>query len=172
MYLNNLLFSQMYRKRFYAATYPWVWCCCLTWLIDRLLVEFGHRSTFSNICTHNDLQYVHQHQFITAMAVLVQIIWICGKRKKIFKRENILLGNDSHTGCILHLYILLACICISVTGILACIFDVSPWLCIPYVLNYRASLIALFGGSAIILIHVEQVLYTRALKKGVLVTEI
>lgn len=162
----------MYRKRFYAATYPWVWCCCLTWLIDRLLVEFGHRSTYSNICIHNDLQYVHQHQFITAFAVLVQIIWICGERRKMFKRENILLGNDSPEACIMHLYILLAFICICVTGILACIFDVSPWLCIPYILNNRASFIILFGALAIILIYIEQILYTKALEKGVMVTEI
>jgi len=162
----------MYRKRFYAATYPWIWCCCLTWWVDRFLVEFGHRSTFSNICIHNDLQYVHQHQFITGLAVLVQIIWVCGERKKQFVRENVLLGNETTQGCIIHLYLFLASICICVTGVFACIFDVSPWLCIPYVLNFRASFIALFGGAAIILIYLEQVLYTRALKKGIIVTEI
>jgi hypothetical protein len=162
----------MYRKRFYAATFPWIWCCCLGWWVDRLLVEMGHRSTFSNICMHNDLQYVHQHQFITSFAILVQFIWIGSERKKQFLRENTLLGVTSPKTCIGHLYILLAGICVCVTGLLACIFDVSPWLCIPYVLEWRASLVALFGGLAIILIYIEQVLYTWSLKRGAQITEI
>ena len=162
----------MYRKRFYVATFPWVWCCCFGWWVDRFLVEMGHRSTFSNICTHNDLQYVHQHQFIIGFAVLIQIIWICGERKNQFKRETTLLGIESPKTCIVHLYILLAGICVCATGLLTCIFDVSPWLCIPYILEWRASLIALFGGLAVILIYIEQILYTWSLKRNVQITEI
>lgn len=158
----------MYRRRFFAffsATFPWVWCCCLGWWVDRFLVEMGHRSSSSEICSHNDLQYVRQHQAVTGVAVLVQIIWVCLERRKQFQRESeLILGYDSKSDAPIPrlggLYLLQAGICLSWAGVLACIFDVSPWLCLSHLLKWRASLIAVFAGTAILLVRVERRLYT------------
>jgi hypothetical protein len=123
----------------YSSTYPWIWCCLATWLLDRFFVEFGHRTSDAPMCTHSDLQYVQIHQYITMVAVASQIIYSVKERITQFKRECALM-DIRQTTCKWHIHITQTIICLSWSTIIVCIVDVSPWLCIPIVVQYRASI--------------------------------
>jgi len=123
---------------FYGATFPWVWCVIISWWMDRLFVELGHRNTHSTICTHNDLQYVHIHEYLTLTAIAFQTVRAIHKRKKQFGREAILTGSSPT--CLFHIYILQLFLVTAWTCILSVLLDVSPWLCKQNILQYRACI--------------------------------
>ena len=167
----RLLFYNMYRRRhlaFFSATAPWVWCCCAAWWVDRLLVELGHRTTDSPICIHSDLQYVRYHQAVTIIATKLQTVWFCRETRQQFRRERILLGQGHGSlPCMVHIYLCHAITCVCWTGVLACVFDVSPWLCMQAVLSRRASLMALFGIGAVTSVVLERTLYAILLSRHI-----
>jgi len=135
---------------FIPSTWPCICICLATWFLDRLFVEFGHRSEYQTLCTHSDLQYVQMHQLLTAIATILQIIWSVRERRMQFKREAALMGLEDPI-CAFHIYILQTFICISWTTVVVTLFDVSPWLCIDSVAQNRASLallsLSIIGGS-------------------------
>ena len=122
----------------YDSTFPWVWCIIISWWFDRLLVELGHRYIHSEICTHNDLQYVYIHQHITSAAIIIQALSIIRSRKKQFNREVILLGSTKT--CLVHIYVLQIFFITGWTSILSVLLDVSPWLCKQTILDNRACI--------------------------------
>lgn len=133
----------MYFRKYLAfveTTCPWIFCCFLAWWSDRLFVEFGHRTTDSPTCTHSDLQYVHWHQAMTGCAVFAQIIHSARQRHAQFRRELSLVASVTDEPCLLHLLVVQIVLCVSWAGIIACLVDVSPWLCVPSILQYRASI--------------------------------
>ena len=133
---------------FVEAVFPWMFCCIFGWFLDRLFVEFGHRATDSPICIHSDLQYVHWHQAVTAIACSIQIIYSIRIRSQQFKRELTLVGVVNYEPCLLRLYVIQTILCISWASIIGCLIDVSPWLCISFVNEYRAMI----SVSALIMI--------------------
>jgi hypothetical protein len=158
-----------YRKyfAFVETTCPWLACCFFTWWSDRLFVEFGHRTTDSAVCTHNDLQYVHWHQAITTVAVSAQIIHSSTMRKKQFQRELALVGVSSHKPCLWHLYFVQCILCVAWASFIVCLIDVSPWLCIPAVLEYRASISLAAVGCVIAGLALEKHIWTSTLHRAV-----
>lgn len=140
----------LFRKylAFVPSTSPWVWCCLLTWWADRLFVEFGHRATDASLCTHNALQYVTVHQYLTIAAVTAQIIYSVRERLIQFRREAAIMMGTGNVPCTLHIYIIQTIVCIAWTTIVVCLIDVSPWLCMETVVNNRASI----SFAAVILI--------------------
>jgi hypothetical protein len=157
----------LFRKyfAFFESIHPWTSCCLITWWVDRLLVEFGHRTTSSPICIDTELQYVRLHQYITVIACLLQIFSTVYKRRRQFKRE-LALVDIVHMPCICHVYALNTVICIAWTVILACIIDVSPWLCVAVITNYRAS-ISLFSIFLICLsIVLERIIWDKTLSQS------
>jgi len=150
---------------FFESIQPWTICCLFTWWIDRLFVEFGHRTTSSPICIDTELQYVRLHQYITVIACLLQICSTVFKRRRQFKRELVLV-DSVNMPCILHIYILNAIICIAWTTILACIIDVSPWLCIAAITNYRASITLVSVTIVGLSIVLERVIWDKTLSQS------
>jgi hypothetical protein len=151
---------------FVSSTYPWVWGSFITWWIDRLFVEFGHRATAAPLCNHSNIQYVTLHCILTIVAVLCQTIYSIHVRFKQFSREKTLLGIDT-SPCIFHIAFLQCCICTVWAVVIACLADVSPWLCSEYVLAKRASIAtgALLG--IVVLMYSEQYLYEYSLNRAV-----
>lgn len=159
--------NMFFRKylAFYDSTFPWVWCIICSWWLDRLFVELGHRYKDSEVCTHNDLQYVHIHQYLTAAAIIVQSISQINSRKKQFNREVILIGS-SRT-CLVHIYLLQVVFIVGWTSILSVLLDVSPWLCKHTILEYRAciataSFVMLCGTS-----FIEKISWDWSLQRGI-----
>lgn len=160
----------MFHRKYFAiveTTCPWVACCFFTWWADRLFVEFGHRTTDSPTCTHNDLQYVHWHQVVTAIAVSAQIIHSSTIRKKQFQRELVLVGVTAHKPCLYPLYFVQCILCVSWTAIIACLVDVSPWLCLPMVVAYRASIALAAVICVVASLVIEKTVWTSTLHRAV-----
>ena len=164
MYNKDNMFFRKYLA-FYDSTFPWVWCIIISWWTDRLFVELGHRSIFSELCTHNDLQYVHIHQYLTVAAIFVQSISIIKSRKKQFNREVILTGSTKT--CLAHIYLLQIVFIVGWTSILSVLLDVSPWLCKVIILEYRACI----ATSAIVIIclanFTEKLSWDWSLQRGI-----
>jgi len=154
---------------FVSSTVPCVGICILSWWIDRLLAEMGHRVSGVLLCTHNSLQYVQMHCYMTIVAVVCQSIWSVAVRKKQFVRESIILGIEQ-TPCAIHLYLLEIGICTAWTVVVACLIDISPWLCYDWFLENRAVIAAGAMASAIAMVHLEQYLYTWTLRRVVMAT--
>lgn len=152
---------------FVETIFPWVFCCVISWWVDRLFVEFGHRTTDSPTCTHSDLQYVHWHQFVTATAVFAQTVYSVSNRRKQFKRELTLVGVISYKPCLIHLYALQSLLCVSWSIVIACLIDVSPWLCLESVLEYRASISASALLSVLFCLIMERKCWSWTLNKAV-----
>jgi len=152
---------------FVSSTFPWVWGCCLTWWVDRLLVEMGHRSTSAPLCNHSQLQYVSMHCYATAMAVVGQSVYSFVGRRKQFHRESILLGIRQP--CIVHLGLCQIGICILWSIVVACLIDVSPWLCYGFILEHRATIALVAIKMVLVMVVVEQKLYEWTLKRAVMV---
>lgn len=157
----------LFRKylAFVPSTSPWIWCCVLTWWIDRFLMELGHRSSSEVLCTHSDIQYVQLHQYITCIACLVQIIYSVRERVTQFKREAQLMGIDD-IPCQLHIYIIQSLICTSWTTVIVCLIDVSPWLCLESVVQNRASIAALAICCIMCSLPAEAWLWDRLLQRA------
>ena len=136
-----ILKHMLFRKylAFVESTFPWFWVCVLTWWADRLFVEIGHRNKNHTICTHSEIQYVQIHQYMTAMATILQIIYSIRKRITQFKREAQIMGIDNIPS-IIPIILFSTIICIAWCIILTCLLDLSPWLCIDYILNHRATI--------------------------------
>jgi len=157
----------LFRKylAFVPSTFPCIWICLISWFLDRLLVEFGHRTSPSKLCTHNDLQYVNIHQWLTGIATFFQIIWSIQARTHQFKREASLMGIQSYI-CHFHIYILQTIICVCWSLVVVCQSDVSPWLCIDWILDNRASLTLMAISIIIGCVPVEAYLWDRKLQNA------
>lgn len=151
---------------FVSSTFPWVWGCCLTWWIDRLLVEMGHRSTSAPLCNHSNLQYVSLHCWTTVVAVAGQSVYSIVGRQQQFRRETILLGVRQP--CIVHLSLFQVGICALWFVVIACLVDVSPWLCYEFVLEHRGTIAVIALQLVLLLLILEQKLYEWTLKKAVM----
>lgn len=147
----------------YSSTYPWIWCCIVTWILDRFFVEFGHRNYDAPMCTHNDLQYVAIHQYITLIAVLAQIIHSTKERTIQFERECKLMGITNKP-CKWHIYTTQTIICVAWATIIVCIVDVSPWLCIQTFVRYRASITILALTILCITLSTESWLWDKTIE--------
>jgi len=151
---------------FVETTFPWIFCCFLSWWVDRLFVEFGHRATDTPICTHSDLQYVFWHQIVTTVAVVAQVVYSVTTRRKQFKRELSIVGVFAYEPCLFHIYLVQTGLCVAWSVVIACLIDVSPWLCIEHVLKNRATiaamaLVSIFGGLVL-----ERRLWTWTLNRA------
>jgi hypothetical protein len=104
---------------------------------------------------------------MTIVAVLCQSVWSVVVRKKQFVRESTILGIEQ-TPCAIHLYLLEIIICTAWTVVVACLIDVSPWLCYDCFLENRAVIAAGAMATAIAMVHLEQWLYTWTLQKAVM----
>lgn len=151
---------------FYDSTFPWVWCIIGSWWLDRLFVELGHRYINSEVCTHNDLQYVHIHQYLTIGAITIQSISKINSRKKQFNREVILTGSTKT--CLAHIYFLQIVFIIGWTSILSVLLDVSPWLCSHVVLKNRACIATASFTILCITSVIETKLWDWSLQRGIL----
>lgn len=149
---------------FRSSTFPLVFCCIATWFFDRLFVELGHRRGNTSVCTHNDLQYTKQHQWLTLVAAIGQTIYCCKRLRKNVHRELVLLGSNAGPGCLLHLYICQSLFAFLWTTILACALDFSPWLCMSIFLDNRASFITIASCLLIKIYYIERCLYERTLR--------
>jgi len=154
---------------FVSSTVPCVGICLLSWWVDRLLVEMGHRASGVKLCTHNSLQYVQMHCCMTVVAVLCQSVWSVSVRHKQFVREAILLGIEE-TPCAVHLYLLQIGLCVAWTVVVACLIDVSPWLCYDWLLESRGAIAAVALASVVAMVHLEQWLYNWTLRRVVMAT--
>lgn len=160
----------MFIRKYFAcieSIFPWVFICTLTWWLDRLFVELGHRATDSAICKHNDLQYVHWHQGCTFAAVLAQTIHGIRKKRTQFYREMALLGVHLYEPCLIHIYTLQTLLCMSWCFILLCIVDVSPWLCDETILQYRATLTLLAFIVIVCSLATEHAVWNWTLQRAV-----
>ena len=147
---------------FRSSTFPLVFCCIAAWFLDRLFVEFGHRSEDSPVCIHNDLQYVTYHQWVTVIAALCQTIIASSRRRACIKREAILLGSK-HERCMCHINICQCILAILRTSILACALYISPWMSVSTVLKNRATIITCALSLIVVVQHTERCLYDRTL---------
>ncbi len=150
---------------FVSSTFPWVWGCCLTWWVDRLLVEMGHRTTSAPLCNHSQLQYVSMHCYATAIAVVGQSVYSFVGRQQQFHRETILLGGRQP--CIIHLCLFQVGICAMWSIVIACLIDVSPWMCYDFVLGHRATIALVAMKLILVLVVAEQKLYEWTLERTV-----
>ena len=147
----------------HSSTFPFVFCCIATWFLDRLFVEFGHRTTYTEVCIHNDLQYVTYHQWVTVAATVGQTVIASRRRRVLFERERVLLGGTAPASCLCHLYLCQCIMSVLWTTILACALDFSPWLCIPFVLENRATVIASAICTLFLVRLFDRFLYERTL---------
>ena len=131
----------MYYKKnlsIYDSTFPFVWVCLLTWWLDRLFVELGHRSSDSAVCIHNDLQYVHVHQYLCATLVGLQIVRAVLRRRHEYHRESRLVDSVAHRCNSVCIGVFQSILVVSWCAIFSVLLDVSPWLCVPWLLECRA----------------------------------
>lgn len=157
-----------YRKylAFYDSTCPWVWVVLFSWWVDRLFMEMGHRNENVEFCAHNDLQYVYIHRYITAVAVLTQTTTAAIRRKLQFEREATLTGAGKT--CLLHIYWTQFCLTVGWTSVLAVLFDVSPWLCLPNVLTKRASIALVALVNIIAALFLESYGWDWSIRRGLI----
>ncbi len=159
----------MYYKKnlsIYDSTFPLVWICVITWWVDRLLVELGHRSTDTLVCIHNNLQYIHYHQYTTSALVCMQIGKTIAKRRQEFVRESKLAHSVTSRCALFCISILQTVLVLAWSSIFMSLLDVSPWLCVDNVLENRALLS--FGSLLCILcvLPVEAILWDWFIEKG------
>lgn len=159
----------MYYKKnlsIFDSTFPFVWICVITWWVDRLFVELGHRSTDTLICIHSNLQYIHYHQYTTSVLVVMQIMKTIAKRRREFVRESLLTNSVTSIYAIFTISILQSILVLAWCSIVLTLLDVSPWLCVDYVLENRA----LYSFSSLLCIMialpVETVLWDWFLQRG------
>ena len=158
----------MYYQKYlsiYNSTCPCIWVCVISWWIDRLFVEFGHRASDSSICHHNNLQYVVIHQITTYVFVFIQVCWTGVSKRKQFYREAAL--TNSTTRCILPIYIIQIMLILGWTIIFSVIVDVSPWLCIDIVLGNRAIISFVAFVCILILLPLQTVIWDKLLEIGI-----
>ena len=157
----------LFRKylAFVESTFPWIWVCILTWWTDRLFVELGHRSSDTMICTHSDIQYVNMHQYLTIIACTAQIIYSIRERTKQFKREAQIMGIED-IPCQWAIYICCTVICVAWTITVVCLIDVSPWLCIDTIVQYRASIALLSILCVMCAIPIEAKIWNTQLQNA------
>ncbi len=157
-----------YKKNFsiYDSTFPFVWVCVITWWVDRLFVELGHRSTDNLICIHNNLQYIHYHQYTTSILVAMQITKAIAKRRREFIRES-KLALSVVSGCaICIIAVLQSILVLAWCSIVLALLDVSPWLCVGYVLENRALFSLVSVLCILIVLPVETILWDWFIQKG------
>lgn len=159
----------MYYKKnlsVYDSTFPFVWICVITWWVDRLLVELGHRSTDSLVCIHNNLQYIHYHQYTTSALVFIQMVKAIAKRRREFIRESKLANSFTSIYAIVTIGMLQTVLVLAWCSIVLTLLDVSPWLCVDDVLENRAlySFVSLF--CIVIVLPVETILWDWFLQRG------
>ena len=149
----------------YNSTFPCIWVCVISWWFDRLLVEFGHRVTDSPICHHNNLQYVLTHRVITYFLMFIQICCCCFLKRKQFYREAALCHSSA--SCLFPIYIAQIFLVLSWSTIFSVILDVSPWLCIPPILENRA--IISLGAVAVIffILPLQTFIWDKFLEYGI-----
>jgi len=160
----------MFLRKYLAGvetTFPWMFCCCVTWWLDRLFVEFGHRASDSPTCHHSDIQYMRLHQCVTVVAVCAQIGHSIHHRKRQFKRELALVGVTAYEPCLWHLYMVQSILCVAWATILACLVDVSPWLCVVAILQYRASISVAAFIAVLLGLVLERTMWQNTLDKAV-----
>lgn len=159
--------TMFYRKylAFFDAIHPWMTCCCITWWLDRLFVEFGHRTSESEICFHSDLQYVRLHLAFTFVAVVLQTISTTKQRLKQIRREWTLLGVEKGRCYIIYISIAQFFLCICWTGVLISIVDFSPWLCIASLAHRRATVALCSSVSVFVVFSLDAILYDWLLKR-------
>ncbi len=155
---------------FFSSTTPWLFLCCICWWIDRLLMELGHRRQDSTFCYHSNLQYVNLHCLMTVIACTCQTIHSVLRRRRHFRREAVILGVVPP--CIIHLHLLQCLICLMWTVILACIIDVSPWLCFENIVQKRASIALISMLTICVCLYLEQFLYNKTLQLQIEAIEI
>ena len=117
------------------------------------------------MCTHNDLQYVSLHQYITMIAITAQIIYSTKERLQQFDRECKLMGIRT-IPCKCHIYIIQTIICLSWSVVIVCIVDVSPWLCIATIVHYRASITILALTVLCMTLPLEAWLWDKTIEKA------
>lgn len=162
---KTILTKQMlYRKylSFYRCTFPCIWVVVSAWFIDRLLMELGHRSSTADVCTHSNLQYVIVHKWLTSIACAIQSYYSIRERTTQFERERALMGIEVRI-CHYHIQLLQAMLCVSWLVLVAALVDVSPWLCIEHVAQYRASYAFIAFISMFIIIPLESYLWDKSL---------
>jgi len=157
----------LFRKylAFRESTFPWFWVCVLTWLSDRLFVEIGHREKTHTICTHSEIQYVQIHQYMTTGATILQIVYSIRKKINQFKREANIMGIEKIPSFI-PIVFFSTIICTSWCIVLTCLIDLSPWLCIDYILNRRATIAFTTMCILICAIPFESKVWDRQLQKA------
>jgi len=157
-----------YKKNFsiYDSTFPFVWVCVLTWWVDRLFVELGHRSTDSLVCIHNNLQYIHYHQYITTFLLTMQVSKAVSKRRRQFLRESKLATAITGVANTVVIAILQMILVFAWTCIVSVLLDVSPWLCIPYFLENRAIISLVAFVCILTLLPLESIFWDWSIQKG------
>ena len=161
-----------YKKKlsFYDSTFPYVWVCFFTWWVDRLLVELGHRRTDSEFCVHNNLQYIHWHQYVTTLLIVFQIIKTLLKRRNEYRREAAL--SNSKFGCIIPVYMVQIILVLSWSSILLVLVDVSPWLCLGFFRRNRAIIAATALLCILCVLPAESLFWDWSLARGILLETI
>ncbi len=142
-----------------------LWGCCRAWWCVLLLLEMAPRNPSTSLCNHSQRQYVSMHCYAAVVAVGGQSVYSFVGRRKQFHRETILLGVRQP--CIVHLCLFQVGICAMWSVVLACLIDVSPWLCYDFVLGHRATIALVATKLILILVVAEQKLYEWTLKRAV-----
>lgn len=161
-----------YRKNLsiYDSTFPFVWVSILTWWLDRLFVELGHRSSDMSVCLHNDLQYVRFHQYTCVTLVILQVFKSVLVRRREHVREAQLVNSTTHPGAVVCIFV---CQCILVFAwctIFSVLLDVSPWLCVHALLQNRAVIVLLSLVAILMTLPVEAILWDCFLQRGLVNT--
>lgn len=154
----------------YDSTFPFVWVCMLTWWIDRLLVELGHRSSDSDVCIHSDLQYVHLHQYICYLLVAVQVAKAFIQRRREYAREAQLVDSNIHPCSSVIILICQTILVCAWSSIFFVLLDVSPWLCVSQILDRRAMIAMGCLMCILMILPLEAVLWDRFLQTGLVNT--
>lgn len=163
----------MYYKKnlsIYDSTFPFVWVCILTWWLDRLFVELGHRSSDSAVCLHNDLQYVRFHQYTCATLVLLQVLKAVIVRRREHVREAQLVNSTTHAGAVVFITVCQSVLVLAWCTIFSVLLDVSPWLCVPTLLEYRAMIVLLSFVAILMALPIEAILWDCFLQRGLVNT--
>ena len=125
----------MFYKYLYLSTTPFLWVLIMSWWLDRFFVELGHRSSATEFCSHNKLQYVQIHQWMSMLLCIAQTVYFCHARMRSIRRELRILKAEIRLCTLIPFYIICCCM---TTVILGCILDVSPWLCVSTIVEMRA----------------------------------
>lgn len=152
----------------YDSTFPFVWVSVLTWWLDRLLMELGHRSADSPVCAHNDLQYARMHQSIGITLVVFQIVKASMRRRREYTREAQLVQSVVHGCTTVWISVIQSILVVAWAIIFAVLLDVSPWLCMPSVLQNRAIIAAVSLLGILLTLPVETLVWDYCLQKGLL----